>query len=110
MAQTVFVTFDLARETLDYKTAYRILGEMGLRVTEPEGNIYLPNTSVMGEVPDEWTAEFIRNSIADRFRAAGVNLSALFCALLSDYAGQGEKVDRHAVLAAALRTFGRQRR
>lgn len=110
MAQTVFVTFDLSRETLDYKTAYRILGEMGLYVTEPEGNIYLPNTSVMGDVPDEWTAESIRISITERFQAAGVNLSALFCAFVADYAGQGEKVDRQAILAAALRNFGRQRR
>ena len=63
-----------------------------------------------GEVPDEWTADFIRNSITERFQAAGVNLSALFCALVGDYAGQGEKVDRQAILAAALRNFGRQRR
>lgn len=110
MAQTAFVTFDLARENLDYKTAYRILGDMGLHVTELEGNIYLPSTSVMGEVPDEWTAEFIRSSITEQFQAAGVNLTALFCALVTDYAGQGEKVDRQAMLAAALRNFGRQRR
>ncbi len=60
------------RLTTQDETAYRILGAMGLHVTELEGNIYLPNTSVTGEVPDTWTAEFIRNSITERFQSAGV--------------------------------------
>jgi hypothetical protein len=100
-----FVTFDLSRETLDYKTAYRILGELGLSTTEPEGNTWLPNTSAMGEVPDTWTAEYLTQVVSERFRADGVNLTALFSALVSGYAGIGEKVDRQALLVQALRNF-----
>ncbi|WP_164018335.1 hypothetical protein [Pyxidicoccus trucidator] len=90
MARLVFVTFDLTMENQDYKTAYQLLGKMGLYVKEPEGKIALPNTSVMGRVPDGWSADFLRQRITDQFRAAGVNLSQIFCAVVSDYAGMGK--------------------
>lgn len=103
MARVVFVTFDLTMEDQDYKTAYQLLGRLGLFVTEPEGKVALPNTSVMGRVPDDWTADFIRKRITDQFHAAGVNLSSLFCAVVSDYAGMG-KVEQ----SGESRRFGQQ--
>lgn len=96
MSKTAFITFDLHRETGDYKTAYTILAKLGFFVTTPSGGIVLPNTTVMGTIPDDWRAETLRDTIEQTFRTAGVNLASILCGIVPDWVVTGPRADQSA--------------
>ncbi|RKI52235.1 hypothetical protein D7X55_32720 [Corallococcus sp. AB049A] len=94
MSKVAVVTFDLSRENHDYKTAYKILGDLGLHTTDPSGKLYMPSTTVMGQVADSWTSVSLRQRILTDFIAAGVNLESILCVMAADFAGIGEPIQK----------------
>ncbi|AKI99715.1 hypothetical protein ATI61_10993 [Archangium gephyra] len=94
MPKGAVISFDLKPQgSEDYKTAYSILGNAGFTVTTPNMTIFLPNTTVVGTIPDDWTAERLRDAVIFEFRNAGLNLTSILCGVITDWAVLGDRVD-----------------
>ncbi|NVJ27979.1 MULTISPECIES: hypothetical protein [Myxococcus] len=98
MAKGAVITFDLRPQTSDdYKTAYSILGKAGFTVATPNMTVFLPNTTVMGTIPEHWTAENLRDAVMTTFRNAGLVLTSILCGVVTDWAVMGDRVDYKAI-------------
>jgi hypothetical protein len=93
-----FISFDLHPQgSDDYRTAYAILGKAGFRVTTPVRHVYLPNTTVLGTIPDHWTAEVLRDAVVAAFKLEGVYVASILCGIVSDWAAMGEIASQASV-------------
>ncbi|WP_426745903.1 hypothetical protein VZQ01_35920 [Myxococcus faecalis] len=94
MPRKAVITFDLKSQTSnDYKIAYDILGNANFQVVSPNMGILLPNTTVMGFIPDHWGAADLRDAVMDTFRNNGLNLTSILCGIVSDWAVWGDRAD-----------------
>ncbi|PTL75426.1 hypothetical protein [Vitiosangium sp. GDMCC 1.1324] len=98
MPKGAVISFDLKPQgSEDYRIAYSILGNAGFTVTTPDLEVFLPNTTVLGTIPDDWTAERLREAVKFEFRNAGLNLTSILCGVISDWAVMGNRVDYKAL-------------
>jgi len=97
MSKVAFLSFDLkSANRADYATAYEILRRAGLTITTPTFSHYLPNTVVMGTIPDHWTAPTLRDAVIGAFRVTGLNVTDLICGIVIDWAVLGDPVGGEA--------------
>lgn len=84
------VSFDLHDATPeDYGSAYEILAAVGFYPITPNKQIGLPDTTVMGNLRDDMTSDYLRDRLREAFTQSGLKVKSIFGGALRDWAAWG---------------------
>lgn len=84
------VSFDLhSASQEDYDSAYEILAAVGFYPITPNRQIGLPDTTVMGNLRDDMTSDYLRDRLREAFAQAGIKVKSIFGGALRDWAAWG---------------------
>lgn len=84
------VSFDLHDANPEnYNSAYQILAAVGLYPITPNKQIGLPDSTVMGNLSDNITSEYLRDRLKEAFAQAGLRVKSIFGGALRDWAAWG---------------------